>query len=240
MKDAKTPEGIVAALDRKVAHEATPNIVPSGAMVLQPSEERRKSGSHYTPRSLTEPIVRTTLRPILERLGVGRSDLGSRVGDSGGDSPPPNSQLLVPPGAESRAVGQKAADRGRKDQLVSRSARVATGDGSGGGLLRSDAAVSARGDVRPQQPDPESRGRDPDEHRGGTRTRQPQGIRQFLRVAQASLRELETHLMLGTGQSPEQSRVGQAARNSGSPRPDDQHAPAALGVPPPKEKGIGN
>ena len=30
-------------------------------MVLQPSEERRRSGSHYTPRSLTEPIVRTTL-----------------------------------------------------------------------------------------------------------------------------------------------------------------------------------
>jgi len=37
--------------------------------VLQPSDERRKSGSHYTPRSLTEPIVQTTLRPILERLG---------------------------------------------------------------------------------------------------------------------------------------------------------------------------
>ena len=38
-------------------------------MYLQPTEERRRSGSHYTPRSLTEPIVRTTLRPILERLG---------------------------------------------------------------------------------------------------------------------------------------------------------------------------
>ena len=38
-------------------------------MVLQPVDERREAGSHYTPRSLTEPIVRTTLRPILERLG---------------------------------------------------------------------------------------------------------------------------------------------------------------------------
>jgi type II restriction/modification system DNA methylase subunit YeeA len=37
-------------------------------MVLQPSEARRRSGSHYTPRALTEPIVRTTLEPILERL----------------------------------------------------------------------------------------------------------------------------------------------------------------------------
>ena len=38
-------------------------------MVLQPSDERRRSGSHYTPRTLTEPIVSTTFRPILERLG---------------------------------------------------------------------------------------------------------------------------------------------------------------------------
>ena len=28
-----------------------------------------RSGSHYTPRSLTAPIVRTTLQPILARLG---------------------------------------------------------------------------------------------------------------------------------------------------------------------------
>ncbi len=47
---------------------ATPDLVPPGAMVLQPSEERRRSGSHYTPRALTEPIVRTTLEPILARL----------------------------------------------------------------------------------------------------------------------------------------------------------------------------
>ena len=43
-------------------------------MVLQPSEERRRSGSHYTPRELTEPIVRTALEPVLARLrgGEGR------------------------------------------------------------------------------------------------------------------------------------------------------------------------
>ena len=29
---------------------ATPDLVPPGAMVLQPSDERRRSGSHYTPR----------------------------------------------------------------------------------------------------------------------------------------------------------------------------------------------
>jgi hypothetical protein len=38
-------------------------------MILQPSEERRRSGSHYTPRTLTEPIVRKALEPILKRVG---------------------------------------------------------------------------------------------------------------------------------------------------------------------------
>lgn len=69
LKTATTVEALLAGLDRKIAHHATPNVVPRGAMVLQPSDERRRSGSHYTPRSLTEPIVRTTLRPILEQLG---------------------------------------------------------------------------------------------------------------------------------------------------------------------------
>ena len=36
--------------------------------MLQPSDERRRSGSHYTPRSLTKPIVETTLQPILKQL----------------------------------------------------------------------------------------------------------------------------------------------------------------------------
>ena len=64
-----TAEEAVAALERKVARNATPAIVPTGGMILQPSDERRKTGSHYTPRALTEPIVRTTLKPILDRLG---------------------------------------------------------------------------------------------------------------------------------------------------------------------------
>ncbi len=38
-------------------------------MVLVPTDERRKSGSHYTPRSLTEPIVAKTLELVLAQLG---------------------------------------------------------------------------------------------------------------------------------------------------------------------------
>lgn len=68
LKDAKTVEDIVAAIARKVS-PSTPNILPAGSLYLQPGEERRRSGSHYTPRSLTEPIVRTTLEPVLRELG---------------------------------------------------------------------------------------------------------------------------------------------------------------------------
>ena len=67
--DAAEPADVVATLDRKVDRDATPDIAPPGTPILQPTDERRRSGSHYTPRSLTEPIVAETLRPIFERLG---------------------------------------------------------------------------------------------------------------------------------------------------------------------------
>ena len=38
-------------------------------MIFQPSNERRRSGSHYTPRSLTRPIVEAALAPVLKQLG---------------------------------------------------------------------------------------------------------------------------------------------------------------------------
>ncbi|MCK4412562.1 MAG: N-6 DNA methylase, partial [Candidatus Eisenbacteria sp.] len=80
--EASTIEDLHAALEPVLEKNATPDLVPRGAMILQPSEERRRSGSHYTPRSLTEPIVRTTLEPILSRL-------------RGSDGrPPPPEQIL--------------------------------------------------------------------------------------------------------------------------------------------------
>ena len=65
---AQTIEDLHAALESVLDRDATPDRVPRGAMVLQPGRERRASGSHYTPRSLTDPIVRKTLGPLLERL----------------------------------------------------------------------------------------------------------------------------------------------------------------------------
>ncbi len=68
IKQAKTPEELKHALGSNVSPR-TPEVLPPGTMILQPTEERRRSGSHYTPRALTEPIVEKTLRPIVADLG---------------------------------------------------------------------------------------------------------------------------------------------------------------------------
>jgi methylase of polypeptide subunit release factors len=69
VKAAQSNDDVLAALERRIARNATPQPVIAGKMVLMPTDERRKSGSHYTPRPLTEPIVRTTLAPVLKQLG---------------------------------------------------------------------------------------------------------------------------------------------------------------------------
>jgi hypothetical protein len=47
----------------------TTDVLAPGRLVLQPGSERRRTSSHYTPRSLTEPIVRKTLEPLLAAMG---------------------------------------------------------------------------------------------------------------------------------------------------------------------------
>jgi hypothetical protein len=68
IKDAKSQEELILAFGKKIS-PFTPEVVPASHMVLQPTEERRRSGSHYTPRALTEPIVATTLRPLFDAMG---------------------------------------------------------------------------------------------------------------------------------------------------------------------------
>lgn len=68
IKQAKTPDELKAALGSSLSPR-TPEVLLPGTMILQPTEERRRSGSHYTPRALTEPIVEKTLRPVVDDLG---------------------------------------------------------------------------------------------------------------------------------------------------------------------------
>jgi Eco57I restriction-modification methylase len=71
IKPAATVDDLLAALDKKIDERGSPGkrIVTAGTIILQPTDERRKTGSHYTPRSLTAPIVREALEPILRQLG---------------------------------------------------------------------------------------------------------------------------------------------------------------------------
>ncbi len=62
---------LTAALAPIVDARASPRgaSVATGTPILQPTDERRRTGSHYTPRSLTEPIVAHALEPALARIG---------------------------------------------------------------------------------------------------------------------------------------------------------------------------
>ena len=84
LRAARTVDDLHAALDRVLDKDAAPDLVPPGALVLQPNEERRRSGSHYTPRALTEPVVRHALAPVLGRLR----------GDGHNRAPPTPAQIL--------------------------------------------------------------------------------------------------------------------------------------------------
>jgi hypothetical protein len=66
LKAATTEAELLEALAPRLNRELFDGPQASGGLVFQPTEERRRSGSHYTPRPLTRPIVEEALRPWLE------------------------------------------------------------------------------------------------------------------------------------------------------------------------------
>jgi hypothetical protein len=68
VKAARTVTNLRDALAKRISPRDR-RLIPTGSLYLQPGQERRRTGSHYTPRALTQPIVETTLRPLLARLG---------------------------------------------------------------------------------------------------------------------------------------------------------------------------
>jgi hypothetical protein len=70
VEDAKSVDDLVAALDGMVDERGSPKkrIATLGTPILQPTGERRRTGSHYTPRTLTAPIVKYALEPAFARL----------------------------------------------------------------------------------------------------------------------------------------------------------------------------
>jgi type I restriction-modification system DNA methylase subunit len=67
LKAADTEAELLEALAPRINRDLFEGPQAAGSLVFQPTEERRRSGSHYTPRALTRPIVEEALRPWLER-----------------------------------------------------------------------------------------------------------------------------------------------------------------------------
>jgi hypothetical protein len=79
LKQATTSDDVVTAL---LPLRKNPKQIPikkAGSLVLQPGAERRRTSSHYTPRSLSAPIVEKTLRPLLTTMAQGGA--GPRAND---------------------------------------------------------------------------------------------------------------------------------------------------------------
>lgn len=70
LRDASDATGLAAALAPVTDARAAPRgPVAAGTPILQPTDERRRTGSHYTPASLTRPIVAHALAPAFARIG---------------------------------------------------------------------------------------------------------------------------------------------------------------------------
>lgn len=152
LKAAATVDDLLVALEKRIDRHATPAPVAQGGLVLQPTDERRRSGSHYTPRSFTEPIVRKTLEPILRRLAeeAGKGEVG-------------------------RGNSEKPTDYGNHQQL-SRPASLAGRQGAGPADLPRNQNLPHGGAIRTDLADAPGSGVDSLEHRGGLVTPAPSGI----------------------------------------------------------------
>jgi hypothetical protein len=72
LRAATDVSALVAALAPITDARACPDgaAVAAGTPILQPTDERRRTGSHYTPPSLSRPIVAHALAPAFARIGV--------------------------------------------------------------------------------------------------------------------------------------------------------------------------
>jgi hypothetical protein len=70
IKAAKDQGEMLDALTDRIRRDITPRPLTKGGLTLQPGEERRKSGSHYTPQQLTRPLVAKAFEPHFVKMGA--------------------------------------------------------------------------------------------------------------------------------------------------------------------------
>ena len=110
---------VIAALRPIVDERGSPGrpVAPPGTPLLQPTDERRRTGSHYTPRSSPSRSCEHALEPAFERLGpnatagAGSRSQGVRPGHGLGRLP--GRGLPRARRAAGRGVGALARERGR-------------------------------------------------------------------------------------------------------------------------------
>lgn len=80
VKAATTPDALFVALAGRASKRERGKI-PRGALFLQPGEERRRSGAHYTSRAVTQVLVERTLAPLLAQATSPEAILALKICD---------------------------------------------------------------------------------------------------------------------------------------------------------------
>ncbi len=176
-----------------------PVVIPKGSVFVTAGTDRRSSGTHYTPRSLTEPIVQYTLEPLVY--------VGPAEGKSKGEWKLKSAKELLELKICDMACGSGAflvqacrymaarlleawdeaergswtVDRGPKGKeddgtVVSGLGGLEGGDGLGRRMLPGDEDVPQGRTLRNDEPDTSSSGVDTGKHSGGTRQGINQGV----------------------------------------------------------------
>jgi Eco57I restriction-modification methylase/MmeI, target recognition domain/MmeI, N-terminal domain len=180
-----------------------PVVIPKGSVFVTAGTDRRSSGTHYTPRELTEPIVKYTLEPLVYvgpaegapkaewKLKPARELLDLKICDMACGS----GAFLVQAcrylserlleaweQAEWRVASGEWREKttGGQDECATLSGTqgLAGGDGPGRTVLSGDQTVPQGGTLRNDQPDSEGGGFDPGEHCRGAGATSYQGIPQ--------------------------------------------------------------
>jgi hypothetical protein len=66
LQRATNIDELLDSLESRVNTLIFDSAIPAGSLALNPTEERKKTGSHYTPRSLTRPTTIKAIEPLLQ------------------------------------------------------------------------------------------------------------------------------------------------------------------------------
>ncbi len=190
-----------------------PVVIPPGSVFVTGGTDRRSSGTHYTPKSLTEPIVQYTLEPLVYvgpaeglpkeqwKLRSAKELLDLKICDMACGS----GAFLVQAcrymaarlleawdAAEREAWGEDRGAKGESDERteLSGTGSVERGDGPGLRMLPGDEDFPEGRNFRNDQSDSSGGGVDPGEHRrgpgAGTHEGVPESSEHRQRVAQGT------------------------------------------------------